>query len=297
MEQHELSGNVLVAEDVETNQILLKALLNRMGLKVTIAVDGNDTIQKALAQNFDLIFMDIQMPGMNGYEATEVLRNKGITCPIVALTAHAMKGDDRKCIEAGCNDYMTKPFDHRLLVEKVRKYLPPVNDTLSKKANLVKSQVDELTKLCSVSVAQESNLKESAGVEDFKEILNWEEIISRLGDEELISEIVPIFLKDNKERLEMLAKAVKAGDAKAIKLYAHAVRGAGRNFGAKQLSDVAYRLECAGRENDVQAAVPIFNELKAKLGKVMMFLSQTDWIEIAKREKVITEDKLSANTT
>jgi CheY-like chemotaxis protein/HPt (histidine-containing phosphotransfer) domain-containing protein/anti-sigma regulatory factor (Ser/Thr protein kinase) len=296
-EQSKLSGHVLVAEDVETNQILVKKLLNLMGLHVTIAIDGNDTVQKALAQNFDLIFMDIQMPKMNGYEATKELREKGIVTPIIALTASAKKGDDQRCIEAGCNDYMTKPLDSRILVEKVRKYLLPVNDTLSKKANSIKSQVDELTKLCSKSVAQESSLKESAGDEDIKEILNWEELIGRLGDEELIKEIVPIFLNDNKERLEMLAEAVKAGDAKDIKLYAHAVKGAGRNIGAKQLSDVADRLECAGRENDMQAAVPLFDELKAELEKVMMFLSQTGWIEIAKREKIITEDKLSGNTT
>jgi signal transduction histidine kinase/FixJ family two-component response regulator/HPt (histidine-containing phosphotransfer) domain-containing protein len=282
---HKFSGHVLVAEDVETNQILAKALLSRMGLNVTIAIDGNDTVRKALAQSFDLIFMDIQMPGMNGYEATEVLRKEGITSPIIALTAHAMKGDGQKCIEAGCDDYMTKPLDRRVLVEKVSKYLSPGNDALSEKAGSVKLKVDELAKLCSGPIRQESNLKEPAGIKDNGEILNWEELIGRLEDEELIKEIVPIFLKDNKERLEMLTKAVKAGDAKAIKLYAHAVKGAGRNIGAKQLSDMAHRLECAGRQNDVDAAVSLFDELKAELEKVMTFLSRSDWIEIAKRQK------------
>ena len=291
------SGHVLVAEDVETNQVLAKALLKRMGLDVTIAADGNEAVKKALAQNFDLIFMDIQMPEMDGYQATRSLREQGIKTPIIALTAHAMKGDGQRCIEAGCDDYLPKPLDRRILVEKLRKYISPSNEALSEKANSVKSHVDELAKLCSSPIPQESNLKEAVGVDDNKEILNWDDLIGRLGDEELIKEIVPIFLNDNKERLEMLTKAVKAGDAQAIRLYAHAVKGAGRNIGAKRLSDIAHCLESAGREGDVEATVSLFDELKAELEKVMTFLSRTDWIEIAKREKVITDEKLNANTT
>jgi len=291
------SGHVLVAEDVETNQVLVKALLKRMGLDVTIAASGNEVVQKALAQNFDLIFMDIQMPEMDGYQATRLLREQGIKTPIIALTAHTMKGDDQKCIEVGCDDYMSKPLDRRILVEKVSKYLLLQNEALSENADSVKSQVDELAKLCSGPIPQESNLKEPNGIEDNREILNWEELIGRLGDEQLIKEIVPIFLNDNKERLEMLAKAVKTGDAKAIKLYAHAVKGAGRNIGAKRLSDIAHCLESVGREGDVEAAVSLFDKLKTELEKVMTFLSRTDWIEIAKREKVITDEKLNANTT
>ncbi len=138
------SGHVLVAEDVKTNQMLIKFLLNRMGLEVTIAEDGNQAVQNALAGAFDLIFMDIQMPNMNGYEATRALREKGLTTPIIALTANAMKGDDKKCTEAGCNDYLSKPLDRRELLEKIRKYLPLERDALSEKINSAESQVDEL---------------------------------------------------------------------------------------------------------------------------------------------------------
>ena len=81
-----------------------------MGFEVTIAEDGNEAVQKALTQEFDLILMDMMMPNMNGYEATEQLRKEEITTPIIALTANAMKGDDKKCIEAGCDDYLSKPI-------------------------------------------------------------------------------------------------------------------------------------------------------------------------------------------
>jgi HPt (histidine-containing phosphotransfer) domain-containing protein len=177
-------------------------------------------------------------------------------------------------------------------LEKIRKYLPVKNKTLSKKANSVKSQVDELAELCCGQIPQESSLKETVGNEDSKEILNWDELIGRLGDEELLKEIVPVFLNDSEERFNKLTEAVKAGDTKAIKFYAHAIKGAGRNIGARRLSDIAGRLEYVGRKNDMEAATPLFDKLKTELEKVVTFLSRTDWIEIAKREKVITDEKL-----
>jgi two-component system, sensor histidine kinase and response regulator len=159
VEQPEFSGHILVAEDVEANQMLAKLLLEKMGLEVTIARDGKEAVQKAQIQSFDLIFMDIQMPHMNGYDATRVLRQQGDKTPIVALTAHAMTGDTKECIEAGCDDYMPKPIDRRELIERLRKYLPAQNDVLSEKIDLVKSQADELSKLCCDQTSQESRLE------------------------------------------------------------------------------------------------------------------------------------------
>jgi len=118
------SGKVLVAEDVKTNQMLIKRLLEKSGFEVTVVKDGNEAMQKALTHKFDLILMDIQMPNMNGYEATKALRKQGIKTPIIALTAYAMKGDDKKCIAAGCDEYLTKPIDRRELLKTISKYLP-----------------------------------------------------------------------------------------------------------------------------------------------------------------------------
>jgi signal transduction histidine kinase len=131
----EFSGHVLVAEDVETSQMLIESLLNRIGLEVTIATDGNEVVQKALARKYDLIFMDIQMPNMNGYEATKALRKEGITTPIIAVTAYAMKGDKEKCFFAGCDDYLAKPLDRRELLKTIDKYLPSKEPALVSKAD------------------------------------------------------------------------------------------------------------------------------------------------------------------
>jgi signal transduction histidine kinase/CheY-like chemotaxis protein len=119
----ELSGRVLVAEDVLDNQRLITVLLNRMGLDVTIAPDGEQALQTALSEEFDIILMDIQMPKMNGFDVTRQLKNKGITTPVIALTAKAMKGDKQKCLEAGCDDYMCKPIDRDRLQKILCKHL------------------------------------------------------------------------------------------------------------------------------------------------------------------------------
>jgi len=118
------TGNVLVAEDVEGNQKLMKIMLSRLGVDVVIAEDGNQALQKALSQSFDLIFMDMHMPNMNGYEATRALKQQGYKTPIVALTANAMKGDEQACMEAGCDGYLVKPIDRRELPRILAKYLP-----------------------------------------------------------------------------------------------------------------------------------------------------------------------------
>lgn len=118
-------GRVLVVEDTLTNQILAKVLLEQLGLLVTIAKDGNEAVEKTENRHFDMIFMDIQMPGTNGYEVTKILRNKGIKAPIIALTAYAMKGDEKECLAAGCDRYLSKPIDPKKLRHIVAEYLPP----------------------------------------------------------------------------------------------------------------------------------------------------------------------------
>jgi len=164
------SGKVLLAEDVKTNQILMKSMLTKMGLEVAIAEDGNQALQAALSQSFDLIFMDMQMPNMNGYEAARQIRKAesadlgfeiadfGLTeqeseinnekgklsrVPIVALTADAMKGDDQKCIAAGCDDYLAKPIDCRELSRTIGKHLLSKQDASSQTIAPASAQTPE----------------------------------------------------------------------------------------------------------------------------------------------------------
>jgi CheY-like chemotaxis protein len=124
-----LNCRVLLAEDGLDNQKLIARVLRKAGADVSVAENGEVAVSLALEAKqadraFDIILMDIQMPVMDGHEATRQLRKAGHTAPIIALTAYAMSENHQKCIEAGCDDYMTKPFDLSNLVAVVAKHLP-----------------------------------------------------------------------------------------------------------------------------------------------------------------------------
>ncbi len=121
-ETHHEALNILVAEDAPANQALIRILLERLGHKVRVVENGVKAIEAMQAEDFDLILMDMMMPEMNGYDATKKLRQNGCSLPIIALTANAMKGDDQKCQEAGCNEYISKPIDRNRLMEILEKY-------------------------------------------------------------------------------------------------------------------------------------------------------------------------------
>ena len=118
-----MSGKILVAEDNPSNQKLINILLQKMGMEVTLVGDGQAAVEKALSETYDLVLMDMQMPILDGYEATRQLRVKGYKAPIIAITANAMVGDEEKCLEAGCEGYLSKPIDRAKLNEVIAKYI------------------------------------------------------------------------------------------------------------------------------------------------------------------------------
>ncbi|MBL7189960.1 MAG: response regulator [Phycisphaerae bacterium] len=129
-DESKFSGPVLVVEDVDANSVLIRLLLERMGFEVTLASDGSKAIEMALDRHYKVIFMDMHMPVMDGYEATGILRERGVRTPIIAVTARAMQGDDERCMKAGCDDYVSKPIDRRELSRVISKYVPNANVAL-----------------------------------------------------------------------------------------------------------------------------------------------------------------------
>jgi len=279
------SGRVLVAEDSQSNQVLIKLLLEKLGVQVTMAQDGKEAVQKAISRPFDLIFMDIQMPNMDGLSATKILRQKGLKTAIVALTAYAMRGDDEKCISAGCSDYIAKPIDRKTLLKVIRKYLPKKSETLSQEIDSVKAQADELSRLCSDGAPQRAKSAETTNEQDNKVPVDYTAIMKAYGDEDIIKETAKVILKEYPQTIDSLTEAITNRDSKNISHCAHKLKGAARHICAMQLSEGAGRVERAANEKDIDTAASLFGDIKREFEKLMSFLSQPDWMEIAKQQQ------------
>ncbi len=277
-EQAEFSGNCLVAEDIVANQMVIKRLLEKAGAEVAVVNDGVEAVQQAQSKSFDLIFMDMMMPNMNGYEATKAIRKAGMTMPIVALTADAMKGDDKKCLEAGCNDYMAKPIERKKLYEMLDKYLSPASkvadDSVVESIDAIEEEVDELNR--SVS---------DAAIESNEVIIDWAVLVDRIGDddEEFIKDVVGCWLEDNQNRVTALAKAVETADADEMHILAHTIKGSAATISADSLREAAYQLDTAVKEKKLENAQAIFAEIEKEFEKVKSYVSQPNWIQNAKK--------------
>ena len=123
IEEHAGPDKILVAEDNEANQFLIKAITKSKNWDITVVDNGEQAVEAYKNGSFDLILMDVQMPVLNGYEATRIIRSleseKGVHIPIIALTAYAMKSDKDQCIEAGMDDYISKPFRREQFLDMI----------------------------------------------------------------------------------------------------------------------------------------------------------------------------------
>jgi signal transduction histidine kinase/DNA-binding response OmpR family regulator len=270
-----LKGSVLVVEDSPTNQVLIDLLLKKTGLDVDIVENGLLAVQKTAAKKYDVILMDMQMPVMNGYEATKQLRKDGFKTPIIALTACAMEGDDEKCFAAGCNEYLTKPVDRKKLFETLTKYLAADSAKLSSDVILTSTENKKETTM-------QNKEENSASVEVSELEIDWQLLIERIGDEALIDEIVPVFLKDNSERMLLLTEAVTKTDTKEVKFFAHSIKGASGILGAAKISELAKQLETAARDEQTDKYLPLYHQIKIHFDGLLALLGNKDWKQIVK---------------
>ena len=240
---------ILLVEDNPVNQRLALEILSRRGHRVTVADNGLQALEHLTGRTFDVVLMDVQMPEMNGLEATRAIREiecgTGRHVPIVAMTAHAMSGDRERCLEAGMDDYLTKPIRAEALVTYVERL------TMS-----------ENTK---PSIEQRSPAPAPSD-----QVLDLQEALDRVdGDRELLSEIAGLFLADADEMMDVVRKAVEAKDGPALHRAAHRLKGSVVTFAAAPAADAALVLELLGRDGQVDAAPEAFKRLEVEIARLV----------------------------
>ncbi len=235
---------ILLAEDSFVNQKLALALLKKHGHEVVVADNGRQAVELAQTDNFDLILMDVQMPEMDGFEATRKIRERerqtGMHTPIIALTAHALKGDREHCLDAGMDAYVSKPMRARDLYETI-----------------------EVTM---ADYGGRAGPRPSAGG---GQVVNWIEAVAAVqGDRTLLRELAEIFLADYSALLSDTRMAVQRGDAPELQRISHTLRGAVRQFCAKTVEDACSELERAARNGPPAGASEAVTALELEMNKL-----------------------------
>jgi len=238
--------HVLVAEDNPVNQQVASGLLERAGHVPSVAANGREVLSLLENEAFDLVLMDVQMPEMDGLEATAAIRARergtDARLPIVALTAHAMKGDAEKCLAAGMDGYLAKPLQLHELEDEIARVLEgraPSRPASAPAAPALSGRVDAV------------RLLERVG-----------------GDRKALARIVKTFLADGPRQLSRVREAVDDGDAEALRRAAHALKGAVANFAAGPATKAALRLQEMGSRQDLAGATGAFGRLERELAVV-----------------------------
>jgi PAS domain S-box-containing protein len=235
---------VLVAEDNQVNQLVATRILEKLGHRVTVVSNGREALVAAQAGKFDLIAMDVQMPELDGLDATGAIRawekSAGTHIPIIAMTAHAMKGDRERCLAAGMDGYTSKPIRIRELEQAIAQLVSP-------------------SKPAEGPLPQETQ----------EDVIDGAALLAGVdGNRRLLRELVRLFLADCPLRLRGIKEAVRRGDAEALRIEAHTLKGSIGNFAAKQALAAAQRLEVMGRDGDLDKAGAACIALESQLARL-----------------------------
>ena len=236
---------VLVAEDMPVNQLLAVRLLAKQGHEAVVVGDGRQALDALEGGGFDLVLMDVQMPVLDGLEAMRLLRERerrsGEHVSVIAMTAHAMRGDRERCMEGGFDDYVAKPMRSQGLADAIER-------CLARSRPPAPAGADAGARPKAVPAATTLDLA-----------LALEEVD---GDEELLREIAQVFLEDHPRLMATLREAVAACDPERLHRAAHTLKGSVSNFAAREAVAVAQRLEAMGRDGLPSEAGPVLSELE-----------------------------------
>jgi two-component system sensor histidine kinase/response regulator len=264
------SLNVLVVEDSLVNQKLAVALLERRGHRVEIADDGRQGVNAWEQGRFDIVLMDVQMPEMDGFEATAEIRRREEAAnrprvPIVAMTAHAIKGDRERCLAAGMDRYVSKPVQPEELYEAIEELtaMPDqVEDAGNTSPESSGAQPDQAPWPKPVLVPDPGSSHPHAGP-DGEPIVVEADVMRRVGgNRESLRMLVAAFDEECRNLLSEMRDALASGDTTRLRRAAHTLRGSAGIFSCQSVTDAATRLEAAGRLGNLAEAAPVVAELE-----------------------------------
>lgn len=236
--------HLLLAEDNPVNQRLTVSLLEKHGHQVAVAANGREALEQFRTNHFDAILMDVQMPEMDGFEATAAIRaeeqGSGRHLPIVALTAHALKGDRERCLAAGMDAYLSKPVQPRMLAQVLQ----------------------EITVGAPPTHAQQAKSNQPM-------VLDERDLLARVaGDRKLLREMASIFLAESPAMLSRVREAVGRGDPEQVRKAAHAFKGAAANLSARRAVEAALELENLARGPSLSGATAALARLENEAASV-----------------------------
>jgi two-component system, sensor histidine kinase and response regulator len=249
-----LALKVLLAEDNAVNQLLAKRLLEKHGNSVIVAANGQEALAAIERERPDLVLMDVQMPVLDGLEAIRAIRAKeqtsGLHLPIIALTAHAMKGDRERCLAAGADEYLTKPIRAVELFAALGRM---------KAGNIGPSS-------SSASVAEQPQSSSSP-------VLDLTEALHRVGDQETLEELARLFVEESPKLMAQIRQSLAISDGVALERFAHSLQGAAASLGAPGISGASEELQKLARSGRWIAARSVFAGLEKGIASLYSELS------------------------
>lgn len=275
---------LILAEDNPINQEVALENLLAMGMSVDVACNGQEVLAYLdKGGQYDGILMDVQMPELDGFTATQIIREHAAAqagLPIIAMTAHAMKGDMEKCMAAGMDDYVTKPLDPDLLFQALARHIPQKQDggapgtpSAAIKRNPAAPAVSEKAVPDAASVTDESLLNPAKGVRRVN------------GNESLYRRLLNDYMRTSPGSAEALEQAMAAGDAAEAARLAHTIKGASGNLSLIRLQRVAEQLEHALRAEDWPHAQQAFTDYRTTLNETARAIEEYGKTADAQREQ------------
>lgn len=252
-----LRGRVLLAEDNESNLIVARTQLERVGLDVVTACDGQQVLDLLATESVDLVLMDCQMPVLDGFEATAVLRKRetaGQRLPVIALTANAMKGDRERCVAAGMDDYLAKPYSGEALFAVLARWLPAERRKSAAVGNVPHQ------------VRPESFNNDASPLDP--EALEKIRALSPDNATVLVGQVLAAYLKAAEREWALFDQGLSDGDASMLARAAHALKSSSFNVGANGLAERCGEIEQLGRDGQMRQLLTRVDGLRAEWKRV-----------------------------